>query len=88
MVGNEEIGVEGDLTVEWDEINLFSKRNYFRPHFGRKATWVSTLMRTLTTFLKGILPPKKFYRLNLIFWIGMGCGIAHFGRRGLKTTET
>ena len=31
MVGNEEIGVEGDLTVEWDEINLFCKRNYFRP---------------------------------------------------------
>ena len=53
MVGNEEIGVEGDLTVEWDEINLFCKRNYFRPNFWRKATWVSTLMRTLTTFFKG-----------------------------------
>ena len=53
MVGNEEIGVKGDLTVEWDEINLFCKRNYFRPHFWRKATWVSTLMRTLTTFFKG-----------------------------------
>ena len=33
-------------------------------------------------FLKGI------YRLNLIFWIVMGCGIARFGRKGLKTTET
>ena len=53
MVGNEAIGVEGDLTVEWDEINLFCKRNYFRPHFWRKATWVSTLMRILTTFFKG-----------------------------------
>ena len=33
--------------------------------------------------LKGILHQKNFYRLNLIFWIVMGCGIAHFGRRGL-----
>ena len=32
--------------------------------------------------------PKNFYSLNLIFWIVMGCGIARFGRRGLKTTET
>ena len=29
----------------------------------------------------------SFYRLNLIFWIVMGCGIARFGWRGLKTTE-
>ena len=36
--------------------------------------------------LKGILPQKIFYCLNLIFWIVMGCGIARFGRRGLKTT--
>ena len=38
--------------------------------------------------VKGILQQKIFYRLNLIFWIVMGCGIARFGRRGLKTTET
>ena len=38
--------------------------------------------------LKGILHQNKFYRLNLIFWIVMGCGIARFGRMGLKTTET
>ena len=38
--------------------------------------------------LKGILHQKIFYRLNLIFWIVMGCGIARFSRRGLKTTET
>ena len=30
---------------------------------------------------------KIFYRLTLIIWIVMGCGIARFGRRGLKTTE-
>ena len=33
--------------------------------------------------LKGILHQKIFYRLNLIFWIVMGCGIADLGRRGL-----
>ena len=31
-------------------------------------------------------PLKKFCRLNLIFWIVMGCGIAYFARRGLKNT--
>ena len=36
----------------------------------------------------GILHQKFFYRLNLIFWIVMGCGIALFGRRGLTTAET
>ena len=38
--------------------------------------------------LKGILHQKNFYRPNLIFWIVMGCGIARFGRRGLKITKT
>ena len=38
--------------------------------------------------LKRILHQKIFYGLNLIFWIVMGCGIARFGGRGLKTTET
>ena len=38
--------------------------------------------------VKGILHQKNFYRLNLIFWIVMGCGIARFSWRGLKTTET
>ena len=38
--------------------------------------------------VKGILHQKIFYCLNLIFWIIMGCGIARFGRKGLKTTET
>ena len=37
---------------------------------------------------KGILHQKIFYRPNLIFWIVMRCGIAHFGRRGLKIAET
>ena len=44
--------------------------------------------RVLKTLFKGILHQKIFYRLNLIFWIVMGCGIARFGRKGLKTTET
>ena len=38
--------------------------------------------------IKGILHQKNFYRPNLIFWIVMGCGIARFGRRGLKITKT
>ena len=38
--------------------------------------------------LKGILHQKIFYCLILIFWIVMGCGLARFGRKGLKTTET
>ena len=38
--------------------------------------------------LKGILHQKFFYRLDLIYWIVMGCGTARFGRKGLKTTET
>ena len=42
----------------------------------------------VVSIFKGILHQKIFYRLNLIFWIVMGCGIARFGRRGLKTTET
>ena len=37
---------------------------------------------------KGILHQKMFSCLNLIFWIVMGCGIARFGGRGLKTNET
>ena len=39
--------------------------------------------------IKGIVPQSISYRLiNLIFWIVMGCGIARFGWRGLKTTKT
>ena len=38
-----------------------------------------TLLK-ITTILKGIIP----FCSNLIFWIIMGCGIAHFGRRGLE----
>ena len=38
--------------------------------------------------VKGILHQKNFYCLNLIFWKIMGCGIARFGWKGLKTTET
>ena len=43
---------------------------------------LSTVITTHYSQLKGILHQKNFYRLNLIFWIVMGCGIARFGRRG------
>ena len=35
-----------------------------------------------------IVPQKNCYHLNLISWIVMGCGIARFDQRGLKTTKT
>ena len=38
-------------------------------------------------YLKGDYPPKLFYRPNLIFWIVMGCGKAHFGRKGQKPSK-
>ena len=46
---------------------------------------VITKTKTMSTqtIYKGILHQKIFYRLNLIFWIVMGCGIAaHLGFRG------
>ena len=54
---------------------------------GRGEVLLIVKMITATSF-KGILHQKIFYCLNLIFWIVMGCGIARFGQRGLKTTET
>ena len=50
--------------------------------------WYFEILQNPSRSFKGILHQKIFYRLNLIFWIVMGCGIARFGRRGLKTTET
>ena len=48
--------------------------------------WTAYTTLDLGNFLlKGIVH-KKILWLNLIFWDMMGCGIAHFGRRGLKTT--
>ena len=34
--------------------------------------------------VKGVLPQKKFYRPNLIFWIVMGCCKACFGRTSTR----
>ena len=38
--------------------------------------------------LKGSSTIFFFYHLNLIFWMVVVCGIANYGRRGLKTTNT
>ena len=61
-------------------------------YFSSPSTHVITKMKLdgmpFNVNIKGILHQKNFYRLNLIFWIVMGCGIARFGRKGLKTTET
>ena len=53
MVGNEEIGVEGDLTVEWDEINLFCKRNYFRPPLLEKGNMGINFDENFDNIFKG-----------------------------------
>ena len=42
---------------------------------GGQSEWTSSWWESL---IKGILP-KKFFHLNLIFWIVMGCGMARFG---------
>ena len=44
---------------------------------------LTSLPNCKSIYIKGILHQKIFYRLNLIFWIVMGCGIADFDRRGL-----
>ena len=40
------------------------------------------------SFFSKVLLTNFFYRSYLIFWIVMGCGIAGFGQRGLKTPQT
>ena len=57
-------------------------------HKPRSGSLTRIYFKFQTNSLKGILHQKILYRLNLIFWIVMGSGIARFGRRGLKTTET
>ena len=44
-----------------------------------------TILQSHDVF-EGILPQKKFYRPNLIFWIEVGCGKARFGQKGQKNT--
>ena len=46
--------------------------------------WGKPLSQSTILSLKGSPPQKKFYCWNLIFGIVMVCGIARFGRRGLK----
>ena len=53
---------------------------------GKSETDVASKQVNIASKFKGILHQENFCRLNLIFWIVMGCGIAHFARRGLKTT--
>ena len=51
--------------------------------FGLKGSKKRTQFRAF----KGIVD-KNILGLNLIFWDMMGCGIDHFGRRGLETTNS
>ena len=63
-------------------------RTPLRPSRESTASERLPRLRVIIIIFKGILHQKNFYRLNIILWIVMGCGIARFGRRGLKTTET
>ena len=67
---------------------LFSDRERTSADLDDEGEAASEAKLQRTSSFKGILHQKNFYRLNLIFWIVMGCGISRFGRRGLKTTET
>ena len=64
-----------------------SKTNKFPLSFlvivGQNSQHKRAKSDTFKVVFKGILHQKIFYRLNLIFWIVMGCGIADFDRRGL-----
>ena len=89
--------LEQQIAYDAEEIELKDQLAWARVHISEQesaemarkiATRIEVLILLLQNFLKGILHQKNFYRLNLIFWIVMGCGIARFGRRGLKTTET
>ena len=49
-----------------------------------ESGWVDETGRKKGTFPKIAVKgtsTKKMFRLNLIFWIAMGCGIARFGQR-------
>ena len=48
----------------------------------------SAIDPTILSELKGLFTIFFFDRSNLIFWMVMGCGIADFVRRGLKTPQT
>ena len=65
----------------------FHSLNFDFCHF-LKAPDLPNDVCCIEVLFKGILHQKIFYCPNLIFWIIMGCGIARFGRKGLKTTET
>ena len=45
-------------------------------------TLIWFIQKSEANLINGILHQKNFYRLNLIFWIVMGCGIA----RGLSSS--
>ena len=81
---------DGPISFEIDSASAKNKDLIECQHQLRQELWpqLKHIPGYFARNLKGILHQKNFYRLNLIFWIVMGCGIARFGRRGLKTTET
>ena len=83
----------GDICDLISLLSLWLQAQYEHPHPETLNFFYLNLHTNCTwnfqthPIVKGILHQKIFYRLNFIFWIVMGCGIARFGRRGLKTTE-
>ena len=71
----------------WRQVSKIIADRFMPAMFSWRFFFVS-FANGLSSPFKGILHQKIFYCLNLIFWIVMGCGIARFGRRGLKATET
>ena len=72
-----------NVTLHTDIYNSlgFVQVHQFRKCLRKDVADVITLKRKI----KGILPQqKKFYRLNLKFWIVMECGKAHFDWEGQK----
>ena len=55
--------------------NIETLKFLTRP-WGRVSAWRALIWSYMD--IKGILHQKIFYRLNLIFWIVMGCGLACF----------
>ena len=86
MIEDDPKVLDGPNVISNESIDLI-KKDLMNPKFLMIQKELRLEVRTLI-ILKGILHQKIFYRLNLIFWIVMGCSIARFGRRGLKTTET
>ena len=80
------------LRYQYQLFHRISTSGFYKHHQDKKCKlWMPRKVSKPTKWgvscLKGIVPQKKFYRPNLIFWKIMGCGKAHFGQKGQKTPK-